>query len=55
MKEIYDDAVVEVIHAFEHRSRGMKESHPGYLQCYCDYINKNQVTEEMTKETLIKY
>lgn len=31
MQQIYDDATDEVKHALEHRSRELKESHPGYL------------------------
>jgi hypothetical protein len=31
MAKIYEDAQDEVKHALEHRSRGLKESHPGYL------------------------
>lgn len=46
---IQKDAIEEVGHARTHMLEGKKESHPGYLQCYCDYVKKYKKDAKSTK------
>jgi len=45
--KIFDDAKNEFKYAFEHKIRGLKENHPGYLQCYCDLLKQNNLVDEI--------
>jgi len=51
---IFEDAKGEMKTALEHKSRDLDESHPGYLQCYCDYIKKHK-KDRLQLETEITY
>ena len=42
LEPIRKDAIKEYQRALEHKSRQIKEDHPGYLQCYCDYLSKSK-------------
>jgi hypothetical protein len=50
-----EDAVEEFEHAQEHKARDLKESHPGYLQCYCDYLKDNKLRVELKKKVDVSY
>jgi len=42
IQEMKEDAIEEFGQAEDHKSRDLKENHPGYLQCYCDFLKKNK-------------
>jgi hypothetical protein len=33
----------------------LKESHPGYLQCYCDYLKKNKLKDKLKEKVMVSF
>jgi hypothetical protein len=55
LPKIKADAKEELEKAYEHKSRELAESHPGYLQCYCDIVKKKKLTDEKNEITTLNF